>query len=31
LIFVTNTAAGARVAYSDGTKWRLISTDVLIN
>jgi len=31
LIFVTNTAAGARVAYSDGTKWRLISTDILIN
>ena len=31
LIFVTNTAAGARVVYSDGTKWRLISTDALIN
>jgi hypothetical protein len=31
LIFVTNTALGARAVYSDGTKWRLISTDALIH
>jgi hypothetical protein len=31
MIFVTNTAVGARVVYSDGTKWRLVSTDALIN
>ena len=31
LIFVTNTTTGAKVVYSDGTKWRILSTDALIN
>ena len=31
LIFVSDTGVGGRVVYSDGTKWRLISTDALIN